>query len=133
MNDRCLECSICAIFFSSSLTDSTSARLRSMILSATDSSEFFILLLTFVTSCNPFMNMNSNSCFPIYPVSPHSFLFTFLMYDSEYKGARSSTLPGGEHEVQDLTAVIYYQAQFEDKEPSLRTFATFCQHPLKDL
>ena len=32
-NERCLECSICAIFFSSSLVDSISARLRRRILS----------------------------------------------------------------------------------------------------
>ena len=94
MNDLCLECSICAIFFSSSLTDSTRARFRSMILSATDISEFLILLLTFVTSCIPFMNRNSKSCLPIYPLSPQSFPLTFPMNDSEYNGSRSSTLPG---------------------------------------
>lgn len=42
-NDRCLECSIRAMFLSSSFTDSTKALLRSMILSETDISEFLML------------------------------------------------------------------------------------------
>ena len=93
-NDRCLECSIWAIFLSSSSTDSTRALLRSIILSATDNSEFLMLFLTLVTSWIPFMNRNSNSYLPIYPLSPQSLPLMFSINDSEYSGSRSSTLPG---------------------------------------
>lgn len=40
------------------------------------------------------MNRNSNSCLPIYPLSPQSLPLTFSINDSEYSGSRSSTLPG---------------------------------------
>ncbi len=49
-NDLCLECSIWAIFFNSSLTDSTTALFRSIILSEMDIKELRILFLTLVTS-----------------------------------------------------------------------------------
>jgi len=43
LNERCLECSICAMFFNSSLTVSIKALFLSRILSAMLISEFFIV------------------------------------------------------------------------------------------
>ena len=61
LNERCLECSICATFFSSSLTVSIKALFLSRILSAILTREFFILFLTLVTSCMPLRKRFSNS------------------------------------------------------------------------
>ncbi len=60
LNERCLECSICAMFFSSSLTVSIKALFLSKILWAILISEFFILFLTLVTSCMPLRKRFSN-------------------------------------------------------------------------
>ncbi len=60
LNERCLECSICAMFFSSSLTISIKALFLSKILSAILISEFLILFLTLVTSCMPLRKRFSN-------------------------------------------------------------------------
>ena len=92
--ERCLECSICAIFFNSSLTVSINARFLSNILSATLIREFFILFLAFVTSCIPFVNRDSNKHCPIYPLSAQSFPFMFFRNCSPFRGSRSSTFPG---------------------------------------
>ena len=51
LNERCLECSIYAMFFNSSLTVSIKALFLSKILSAILISEFFILFLTSVLTC----------------------------------------------------------------------------------
>ena len=58
---RCLECSTCAIFFSSSLTVSIIALLRSRSLSDTLIKAPFMLLLSLVTSCMPFTKSLWNS------------------------------------------------------------------------
>ena len=50
LNERCLECSSCAMFFSSSLTDSMTALFRSSILSETLIRLFFMLFFTLVIS-----------------------------------------------------------------------------------
>ena len=63
LNDLCLECSIWAIFFSSSLTVSIIALFLRQILSATLMREFFILFLAFVISCTPSTNRFSKSAF----------------------------------------------------------------------
>ena len=49
----CLECSTCAMFFSSSLMVSMIARFLSSTLSDTDISAPFMLLLSLVMSCIP--------------------------------------------------------------------------------
>lgn len=92
--DLCLECSICAMFFNSSLTVSISARFLRMILSAILIREFLILFLPLVISCIPFMNRFSNNACPIYPLSPHSFPFMFIKNLPCFNGSRSSTFPG---------------------------------------
>ncbi len=46
LNDLCLECSICAIFFNSSFTVSINARFRNRILSSTLINEFLMLFFT---------------------------------------------------------------------------------------
>lgn len=61
LKERCLECSICAIFFNSSLTVSIKARFLSRILSATLIREFFMLFFTLVISCMPPVKRFSNS------------------------------------------------------------------------
>ena len=94
LKERCLECSICAIFFSSSLTVSINALFLSRILSAILISEFFILFLTLVTSCIPSRNRFSNSTCPIYPLSAHNFPLIFLRNLPCFNGSRSSTFPG---------------------------------------
>ena len=60
LNERCLECSICAMFFNSSLTVSIKALSLSRILSAILIREFFMLFLTLVTSCMPLRKRLSN-------------------------------------------------------------------------
>ena len=72
LKERCLECSICAMFFSSSLTVSMTALLHSRILSSARMSMFLILLRTRVTSCIPLMKSISKMALPIYPRSPQS-------------------------------------------------------------
>ena len=94
LNERCLECSICAIFFSSSLTVSINDLFLSRILSAMLISEFFILLLTLVTSCMPLRKRFSNRAWPIYPLSAHGFPLMFSRNLSCFNGSRSSTYPG---------------------------------------
>ena len=61
LNDRCLECSICAMFFSSSLTVSIKALFLSKILSAILISEFFIST-TSTTERQPTSSCSSSSC-----------------------------------------------------------------------
>lgn len=61
LKERCLECSICAMFFNSSLTVSIKARFLYRILSATLIREFFILFFTLVISCMPLVKRFSNS------------------------------------------------------------------------
>ena len=56
LNDLCLECSICAIFFNSSFTVSINARFRNRILSSTLINEFLMLFFTLVSNCIPFKN-----------------------------------------------------------------------------
>ena len=94
LNERCLECSICAMFFNSSLTVSIKALFLSKILSAILISEFFILFLTLVTSCMPFRKRFSNRACPIYPLSAHSFPLMFSRNLPCFNGSRSSTFPG---------------------------------------
>lgn len=50
LKERCLECSIWAMFFNSSLTISIKARSLSRILSVTLTMEFFMLFFTLVIS-----------------------------------------------------------------------------------
>ena len=94
MNDLCLECSICAIFLSSSFTVSINALFLNRILSAMLISIFFILFFTLVTSCTPLTNRVSKSVFPIYPLSAYSFPLIFLKKASCLSGSLSSTPPG---------------------------------------
>ena len=53
LKERCRECSICVMFFSSSLAVSINALFLSRILSAILIKEFLILFLTLVTSYMP--------------------------------------------------------------------------------
>ena len=94
LKERCLECSICAIFFSSSLTVSIKALFLSRILSEMLISEFFILFLTLVTSCMPLRKRFSNRAWPIYPLSAHNFPLMFSRNLPCFNGSRSSTFPG---------------------------------------
>lgn len=91
LKERCLECSICAMFLSSSFTVSISARFLRQILSATLMREFLILFLTFVTSCIPSTKRLSKRVFPIYPLSPKSFPLMFLSNAPSLRGSLSST------------------------------------------
>ena len=93
LNERCLECSICAMFFNSSLTVSIRALFLSKILSAILISEFFILFLTLVTSCMPLRKGSQTE--------PDQYIFclriVFLWCSPETylaNGSRSSTFPG---------------------------------------
>lgn len=94
LNERCLECSICAMFFNSSLTVSIKARFLIKILSAILIRLFLMLFFAFVTSCTPLRNRFSNKAFPIYPLSAHNFPFMFFRNRPCLKGSRSSTFPG---------------------------------------
>ena len=94
LNERCLECSICAMFFSSSFTVSIKALFLIRILSAMLISEFFILFLTLVTSCMPLRKRFSNRAWPIYPLSAHSFPLMFFRNLPCFRGSRASTFAG---------------------------------------
>lgn len=72
-NDLCLECSICAMFFSSSFTVSITALFLIRILSLMFINTFFMLFLILVISWIPSKNKFSNKVLPIYPLSAHSF------------------------------------------------------------
>lgn len=93
LKERCLECSICAMFFNSSLTVSIKARFLNRILSATLIREFFMLFFTLVISCIPLRKRFSNKACPIYPLSAHSFPLMFSRNLPCFNGSRSSTLP----------------------------------------
>ena len=93
LKERCLECSICAIFFNSSLTVSIKALFLSRILSATLIREFFMLFFTLVISCIPLRKRFSNKACPIYPLSAHSLPFIFFRNLFCFNGSRSSTFP----------------------------------------
>ena len=94
LNERCLECSIYDMFFSSSLTVSINALFLSRILSAILISEFFILFFTLVTSCIPLKKRFSNRAWPIYPLPAHNFPLMFSRNLPCFNGSLSSTLPG---------------------------------------
>ena len=94
LKERCRECSICAMFFSSSLAVSINALFLSRILSAILIREFLILFLTLVTSCIPLRKRFSNRAWPIYTLSAHSFPLMFFRNLPCSKGSRSSTFPG---------------------------------------
>lgn len=94
LNELCLECSICAIFFNSSLTVSINAFFLNRILLAMLISEFFILFFTLVISYMPSRKKFSNRAWPIYPLSAHSFLLMLSRKFPYFKGSRSSTFPG---------------------------------------
>ena len=81
------------MFLSSSFTVSISARFLKQILSATLMREFFILFLTFVTSCIPSTKRLSKRVFPIYPLSPKSYPLMFLSNAPSFRGSLSSTPP----------------------------------------
>ena len=94
LKERCLECSICAMFFNSSLTVSIKALFLSEILSVMLIGEFFMLFFALVISCMPLRKRFSNRVYPIYPLSAQSFLFMFFRNFSRFNGSRSSTFPG---------------------------------------
>ena len=94
LKERCLECSIWAMFFNSSLAVSIKARFLSRILSATLIREFFMLFFTLVINCMPLRNRFSNRVCPIYPLSAQSFPFIFFRNFVCFSGSRSSTFPG---------------------------------------
>ena len=91
LKERCHECSICAMFFSSSLAVSINALFLSRILSAILIREFLILFLTLVTSCMPFRKRFSNRAWPIYTLSAHSFPLMF------FRNLPASRVPGHPH------------------------------------
>ena len=93
LNKRWRECSIWAIFLSSSFTVSISARFLRQILSAILISEFFILFLTLVNNWIPSTNNVSKSVLPIYPLSPKSFPLIFFNNTPYLSGSLSSTPP----------------------------------------
>jgi len=93
LKERCLECSICAMFFNSSLTVSIKALFLSRILSAILISEFLILFLTLVTSFMPSRKRLSNETHPIYPLSAQSFPLMFSRNLPYFNGFRSFTFP----------------------------------------
>ena len=69
----CLECSIWAIFLSSSFTVSMMALFLSRSLSDTDIIAPFMLLLSFVMSCMPSTKRRWKSSLPIYPYVSNEF------------------------------------------------------------
>ena len=87
LKERCRECSICAMFFSSSLAVSINALFLSRILSA-------ILIREFLILCIPLRKRFSNRAWPIYTLSAHSFPLMFFRNLPCFKGSRSSTFPG---------------------------------------
>ena len=76
LNERGLEYSICAMFFSSSLTVS----IKALFLTESclqNSQGILHIILFLVTSCIPLRKRFSNSISPIYPLSAHNFPFMF--------------------------------------------------------
>ena len=70
---RCLECTSCATFLSSSLMVSMTDLLRNRILSYNGMSLFFILHFNPVTISIPSLNNLSNKPCEIYPLSANNF------------------------------------------------------------
>lgn len=124
LNDRCLECSICAMFFSSSFTVSISALFLSRILSAMLISEFLMLFLTLVTICMPLRKRFSNKACPIYPLSAHSFPFMFSTNRPCFKGSWSSTFSGVNIKFRISPPVIDNKVKFKAEEPTHGAFPT---------
>ena len=91
LNERCLKCSVCSIFFSSSLIVSIKALFLSRVLSAILINKFFMLLLTFIISWIPLKKRFSNKTYPIYPLSVHSSPLIFFKNSPYFNGSRSST------------------------------------------
>ena len=124
LNERCLECSICAMFFNLSLTVSIKALLLSRILSAILISKFFILFLTLVTSWITLRKRFSNRAWQIYSLAVHSFPLMFSKNLHCFNGL-FIYVSRREHKIENITLVIDFQMQFESKEPSHWTFSTF--------
>ena len=93
-NDLCLECSTCAMFFSSSLTVSIIALFLVSSLSDILMIAPFMLLLSFVISCIPSTKRRWNSSLPIYPLSPTSFPYRNSTKALCSSGCLSSMSPG---------------------------------------
>lgn len=91
LKERCLECSICAMFFNSLLTISINARFLSRILSAILIREFLMQFFTFVTSCIPLRKRFSNNICPIYPLATRNFPLYISKNPPCFKGSRLST------------------------------------------
>ena len=92
-SDLCLECSTCAMFFSSSLTLSIMARLRISRLSPADKIEPFMLVFKRVSKWIPSTNNVLNKDLDMYPPSSTSLPYISLMNCLSSKGLRSSILP----------------------------------------
>ena len=71
--ERCLECTMFALFLSRSLIHSMMYLLRSMILSHMDMSLFFMLALNPCTRCMPLSKRSSKSVCLMYPLSAKTF------------------------------------------------------------
>lgn len=94
LNEWCLECSICAIFFNPSLMVSINTLFLNRILLTILISEFLILFLTLVTSYIPLRKRFSNNACPTYLLSVHNFLFMFSKKLPYFKTSQSSTFLG---------------------------------------
>ena len=107
LKERCLECSICAMFFSSSLTISINALFLSRILSAILIKEFLILFSILVTSRMPLRKRFSNSACPI---NLYRKRFFFCVYHGSdlFQQHTVIQIPRYKCKIQDFPIIIDY-------------------------
>ena len=110
LKDLCLECSIWAIFFSSSFTVSMTALFRMRILSFIFISTFFMLFLILEINWIPFRNKVSNKVFPMYPLSAHNFPLILFKNEPCFNGSLSST-SAGVNSAEELEKKSFYDTQ----------------------
>ena len=106
IEDRCLECSIWAIFFNSSLTVSITALFLIRILSFIFINTFFMLFLILVINWMPSTNRVSNKDWPIYPLSAHNFPYNVVQEWTLLQRLPVIHISWCKHEVQYFSFVI---------------------------
>jgi hypothetical protein len=129
--DLCLECSICAMFFNSSLIVSIKALFLSKSLSETDINAPFMLLFNLVISCILSTNSLLNRFWLITPLSSTNFPCMNLMKGLYSRGLLSSISPEVNIKLRSSPLLITDQMELESEEPSHGAL-TSCRYSLED-
>lgn len=121
------ECSICAMFFSSSLTVSIQSSFSEQNLSAILTVRVLHIVFNFSDKLYTIKERFSNKAWPIYPCPHIVFLFDVLQKLALLQRFTVIHVTRSEHKVQYLLPfIIDYQMQLESEELVLHgTFSTF--------